>query len=137
MGPGGLRPDVPSAGYSGIDAYRSTRTVLSAASVISQDMPRKADNPDGRQCILEQFPLNAEAHETVRHVQADQSRMERFALHQGREVRPVMGHLSSRSTSSPRRSWNDRASLSGAPSCSAKAVAMAVHRSWWSLSTVG
>ena len=55
-------------------------------------MPRKTDIPDARQCMLKQFPVNAEAHETVRHVQADQSGMERLAFHQGSEIRPVVGH---------------------------------------------
>ena len=58
------------------------------------------------------------------------ARRSRFVI--CRELRSV----SSRSTSSPRRSSNDRASSSGEPSCSAKAVAMPGHRSWWSLSMV-
>ena len=65
---------------------------MSAASVISRTCPLKADVIDVRQCKLEQLLLNTEAHETVRHIQADQSGMERLALHQGREVRPVVGH---------------------------------------------
>ena len=55
-------------------------------------MPLKADVIDVRQCKLEQYLLNVEAHETVRHVQAHQSGMERLALYLGREVGPVVGH---------------------------------------------
>ena len=60
-----------------------------------------------------------------------QARRNRFVS--CRECRSVI----SRSTSSPRRSSNDRATTSDESSCSARAWAIPAHRSCWSLSTVG